>query len=265
MTNEQLNELEALADVREAVPVLITALREAREELDFIKSEYGDDDEDQLTRDALLLKLRLQTSELNSERVSRKEAERLYGNVVLALTAAGADMYHPEDSEPFPVLAINRLVSERNTAQFEIAIKVQQNVALIDQNERLQQEVERLTAELRRMKSRPCEAEFLRLDVMWQELVKERDEAIAKSKEAFGGAFEAINSQLRYSSDAYITRITSEAFKRGVAEMRKAAVKVARKRADLTAHSYPELAWCRSAKCIMEEINDLPDPKDGEA
>jgi len=39
-------------------------------------------------------------------------------------------------------------------------------------------EVEQLTAELCRMKSRPCETEFSHLDVMWQQLVRERDKAV---------------------------------------------------------------------------------------
>jgi hypothetical protein len=44
--------------------------------------------------------------------------------------------------------------------------------------ERLTAEVEQLTAELCRMKSRPCETEFSHLDVMWQQLVRERDKAV---------------------------------------------------------------------------------------
>ena len=38
------------------------------------------------------------------------------------------------------------------------------------------EERDALKAELGRMKSRPCESEFSRLDGMWQDLVKERDE-----------------------------------------------------------------------------------------
>ena len=95
---------------------------EAQAELDFIKSEYGGADNEALTQDALLLKLRLQTSELDGERTARTELERHYGYVVEALTAVGADMYHPEDGEPMPVLAVQRLAKQRDEARSEAEV-----------------------------------------------------------------------------------------------------------------------------------------------
>jgi chromosome segregation ATPase len=46
-----------------------------------------------------------------------------------------------------------------------------------------EQERDALKAELGRMKSRPCESEFSRLDGMWQDLVKERDALTARVRE----------------------------------------------------------------------------------
>jgi len=39
-------------------------------------------------------------------------------------------------------------------------------------------ELKAVKAELARMKARPVEVEYARLDAMWQQLVRERDEAV---------------------------------------------------------------------------------------
>jgi len=52
------------------------------------------------------------------------------------------------------------------------------------------------------------------------------------------------------------------AFKRGVAAMREAAVEVASKRANLQRVTDSDLAWGRSAECILDELRHLPDPED---
>ena len=44
---------------------------------------------------------------------------------------------------------------------------------------RMAEEIADLRAEVKRLKARPAEAEIGRLDVMWQELVRERNEARA--------------------------------------------------------------------------------------
>ena len=54
----------------------------------------------------------------------------------------------------------------------------------------------------------------------------------------------------------------SSAFRRGAEAMREAAVAVARKRADLPVQSDADAAWCRSARCIEEELRTLPTPED---
>jgi len=58
--------------------------------------------------------------------------------------------------------------------------------------------------------------------------------------------------------DATITA----AYRRGVEDMRAAAVEVARKRADLPANSDTDAAWCRSAQCIVDELRELTVPED---
>lgn len=48
---------------------------------------------------------------------------------------------------------------------------------------RVRAERDAAVAELARMKARPAEAEFSRLDVMWQELVRERDAARSEAEQ----------------------------------------------------------------------------------
>lgn len=86
-------------------------------ELDFIKDEYGGADEESLTRDALLLKLRVLTQELDSERASYRQYARAHEDILDALKAAGADSYHPEDGEPVALWGVRKLVEQRDTAR----------------------------------------------------------------------------------------------------------------------------------------------------
>ena len=44
--------------------------------------------------------------------------------------------------------------------------------------------------------------------------------------------------------------------------MRAAAVEVASKRANLKRLTDSDLAWGRSAECILDELRHLPDPED---
>lgn len=104
-------------------------------------------------------------------------------------------------------VAVQRLTTE-------VVAKTQQNVALIGQNGRLQLKVERLTAEIHRMKSRPVEAEFSRLDTMWQQLAKERDEAVHELRRLTADPLPAA---------AWVREVERAAFARGVAAMRNAA------------------------------------------
>lgn len=90
---------------------------EARAELDFIKAEYGGADDDSLTRDALLLKLRLLESEMDAERASRRMYERAHDDILEALKRAEADAYHPEDGEPVALWGVERLAKERDAAR----------------------------------------------------------------------------------------------------------------------------------------------------
>lgn len=94
---------------------------EARAELDFIKAEYGDADNALLTRDALLLKLRLLESEMDGERSSRRMYERAHDDILEALKRAKADAYHPEDGEPVALWGVKRLAKERDEARAEVA------------------------------------------------------------------------------------------------------------------------------------------------
>jgi hypothetical protein len=113
-------------------------------------------------------------------------------------------------------------------------------------------EVERLTAELHRMKSRPVEAEFSRLDTMWQQLVRERDEAVHELSRLKGVRSEVNTAKL---NDAFtegtlkageaMRPLVAAAFARGVAAMREAAAQ------SLSFHSYAD-----------EIIRALPDPED---
>ena len=52
------------------------------------------------------------------------------------------------------------------------------------------------------------------------------------------------------------------AFKRGVAAMRAAAVEVASKRANLQRFTDSDMAWGRSAQCILDELRHLSVPED---
>lgn len=89
-----------------------------------------------------------------------------------------------------------------------------------------------------------------------ERLTAERDEAKAKVHEAFGDAFSAMSEKLRYSSDAYIERITKAAFARGVAAMREAA-------ATHVAFGAHPSSLCGRVVCdLANEIRDLPDPED---
>lgn len=90
---------------------------EARAELDFIKAEYGGEDDESLTRDALLLKLRLLESEMDAERASRRMYERAHDDILEALKRAAADAYHPEDGEPVALWGVKRLAKERDKAR----------------------------------------------------------------------------------------------------------------------------------------------------
>lgn len=60
------------------------------------------------------------------------------------------------------------------------------------------------SSELARMKARPAEAEFSRLDVMWQELVRERDAAHARAKEIERDTTKAWNEHLQVCSEASV-------------------------------------------------------------
>ena len=134
---------------------------------------------------------------------------------------------------------------ERLTA--EVEAKVAQNVALVGMNGRLQLEVERLTAELHRMKSRPVEAEFSRLDTMWQQLVRERDEAVHELRRLTADPLPAA---------AWVREVEQAAFARGVAAMREAA-----------ASELDRLLTARRATAIWvgpDELRALPDPEDTE-
>ena len=93
---------------------------EARAELDFIKAEYGDADDASLTRDALLLKLRLLESEMDAERASRRVYERAHDDILEALKRAEADAYHPEDGEPVALWGVERLAKQRDEARAEV-------------------------------------------------------------------------------------------------------------------------------------------------
>ena len=62
--------------------------------------------------------------------------------------------------------------------------------------------------------------------------------------------------------EADLLRERSSAFRCGAEAMREAAVAVAGKRADLPTQSDADAAWCRSARCIEEELRTLPIPED---
>lgn len=69
-------------------------------------------------------------------------------------------------------------------------------------------------------------------------------------------------NERQYDEVERLTAERDDAFQRGVAAMREAAVEIASKRANLPKHSDLDSAWCRSAECILNELRDLPDPED---
>lgn len=142
MTNEEIDALEALAaaaapghwfgatpeenapslqytySARKAVPALIAALREARAELDFIKAEYADASTEDLTRDALLSRLRVQESANEGLRAS-----------VATLTA-----------DPLPAAAWVREVERAAFARGVAAMREAARTGFVDEAKKWQRE-----------------------------------------------------------------------------------------------------------------------------
>jgi hypothetical protein len=125
-------------------------------------------------------------------------------------------------------------------------------------------EVERLTAELHRMKSRPVEAEFSRLDTMWQQLVRERDEAAHELSRLKGVRSEVNTVKL---NDAFtegtlkageaMRPLVAAAFSRGVAAMREAAAR----RCEISPIHGEKTTTARK---YADAVRALPDPEDTE-
>ena len=130
-------------------------------------------------------------------------------------------------------------------------------------------EVERLTAELHRMKSRPVEAEFSRLDTMWQQLVRERDEAVHELSRLKGVRSEVNTAKL---NDAFtegtlkageaMRPLVAAAFSRGVAAMRAAAAKECWTTSDELADVPDMESEQGTLQNVAYRIRALPDPED---
>ena len=110
-------------------------------------------------------------------------------------------------------------------------------------------EVERLTAELHCMKSRPVEAEFSRLDTMWQQLVRERDDAVHELRrlKAERDALIRWRDGWLAVDEMCVSEGIAAAFRRGVAAMRMAAARY---------------LYSMALTDDAEAVRALPDPED---
>lgn len=120
-------------------------------------------------------------------------------------------------------------------------------------------EVERLTGELHRMKSRPVEAEFSRLDTMWQQLVRERDEALAKAEQTRLAAYE--DKSEFGAARAKMRERESDAFSRGAEAMRNQVLGVIEPyaQAPVDCDHAAGRAWL--ADRLAEHVRALPVPE----
>jgi uncharacterized small protein (DUF1192 family) len=140
---------------------------------------------------------------------------------------------HAREDVPALLAEVERLTAE-------VESKTGQNVALMGMNGRLQQEVERLTAE----------RDAARLAVRALPIDIEADRAFDALQPSLGTPVPP-ERRIRRQTDV------DAAFARGSEAMRTAAVEVASKRANLQRLTDSDMAWGRSAECILDELRHL--------
>lgn len=101
------------------------------------------------------------------------------------------------------------------------------------------------------------------------DLRRQRDEALSEVEQLrkelsiilgdLGDARATINDVIE--SGLRVKAQARASYQLGAEVMRKACIEVASKRANLPMNNAVEEAWCRSAKCIEEEIRDMKIPE----
>ena len=82
-------------------------------------------------------------------------------------------------------------------------LRAQQEEGAQEACRRVARERDEARAEVKRMKARPVEAEYAELDIMWQRLVRERDDAYRAKRDAYRRGAEAMREACAEKVDSY--------------------------------------------------------------